>query len=154
MRISIGKSESLSPLRYPRRFKNFLKRVVEYTSYEPVDSAIDFIFLDDEEMTELNGLHLNHEGTTDVITYDLRPAEPGEVSAEIYICPSVAEQYGKKFSSTVSREICLYAIHGLLHLTGHDDLTEEARLEMRAAESQVMEELGHRFDLDVIAQFI
>lgn len=153
MPVSICYSDTAKHLAFPRRFRNFLVRAMSLTKFVPADGQVNFVFLDEESMTELNAMHLHHSGSTDVITYDLRPAADGEPSAEIYICPAVAAKYAAELGNTLSREICLYAVHGLLHLSGLDDLTPEARIEMRKGESQTMSALAKSFQLDQIATF-
>jgi len=44
------------------------------------------------------------------------------------------------------RELCLYIVHGALHLCGFDDHSSAARKRMRRAESQIMDELGYAPD--------
>ena len=147
----VYRSDAVPPLAFPRRFRNFLRRAMAVTGFEPADGIVHFILLDEKEMTDLNALHLHHSGPTDVITYDLRPASADAVAAEIYLCPAVAAKYAAQYGNTVSRELCLYAVHGLLHLSGQDDLEPTDRAAMRAAETSALEILGRRFQLDCIA---
>ncbi len=103
-------------------------------------------------MTSLNALHLGHQGVTDVITYDLRnpdllfPADEEPVLAEIYLCPQVALQNAGLYGQSPSRELFLYALHGLLHLQGEDDLDDRARASMRAAENRIMQAMADRLN--------
>ena len=114
------------------------------------DGLIDFVLVTPFRMSRLNALHLHHEGTTDVITYDWRgqaalgPAAGETPLAEIFICPQVAREYARQLGTTASHELLLYAVHGLLHLAGEDDLDEASRRSMRAAESRVMSALEAR----------
>lgn len=104
-------------------------------------------------MAALNWDFLRHEGTTDVITFDLRPA-PGEPAgedallAEIYVCPRVAAEAAVRLGNSPSRELVLYMVHGLLHLAGHDDQSPEDAARMRKAEARVLKALEHDTDLD------
>ena len=100
-------------------------------------------------MAELNERHLQHHGSTDVLTFDLRDNSPLPqdeslddcVTAEVYICPEVAVQYATDHQLDPSRELLLYAVHGMLHLAGYDDIDESDRANMRQAEARVMKKL-------------
>jgi len=71
-----------------------------------------------------------------------------EVAAEIYVCPDVAGTAGPAYGNTPSREMVLYAVHGMLHLANYDDLEPAAQKRMRAAEHRVMSALQVQFPLD------
>ena len=157
MRVRLYSGEGVPALLTRRRFLNFLRRAAELTGHGDAEGVFQFILLSAEEMAELNGLHLRHQGATDVITYDYRAdailPSPDAIVAEIFICPEVAASQGRKFGQSQSREICLYAVHGLLHLQGEDDLTEAARASMREAEAKTLRALSPRFRLDELVRF-
>jgi probable rRNA maturation factor len=48
----------------------------------------------------------------------------------------------REFGWTPRQEVAYYVIHGLLHLTGYDDLTVADRRAMRARERAVMRAIG------------
>lgn len=52
--------------------------------------------------------------STDVITFP---------HGEILICPLIAARQARAIGHDTHREILTYAVHGLLHLLGWDDLT-------------------------------
>ncbi|MGN0866979.1 MAG: rRNA maturation RNase YbeY [Oligosphaeraceae bacterium] len=140
---------SLRGLRGLPRFRQALEAVLPLTGL-PLDlpGEIQFILVTVPRMVRLNALHLHHQGPTDVITYDLRcpegafPALPPEaglpVLAEIYLCPEVARRQAPAFGQSPSRELFRYAVHGLLHLAGEDDLTPEALQSMRRGEERLL----------------
>ena len=72
------------------------------------------------------------EGATDVITFD---------HGEIIVSIETAILNAEKYNHTWQRELFLYMIHGLLHLVGHDDLSEQDRLEMEQIQFSIMDEL-------------
>lgn len=123
------------------------------------EGTLQVIMLPREPMAEMNWQHLKHEGATDVLTFDFREESPAicdedAVVAEVYICPEVAVDYACEHGLDASAELALYAIHGMLHLSGQDDIEEHDRLEMRRKEALVMDALrkhGVSFDgfLDV-----
>lgn len=94
----------------------------------------------------MNRQYLGHHFATDVITFDYRNsslAAIGEptIAAEIYVCAAVAAAAARRHGTTVSRELVLYIVHGLLHLCGLDDHDDQGTAAMRRAESRLMEQL-------------
>ena len=147
--VQVTRMSSLRGLRHLKDYRQAIQTALPFTGLEKPgdDGVVSFVLVTPASMARLNALHLHHQGTTDVITYDLRgdlfgtqavPDDEPATLAEIYICPQVAREYAARFGNSPSRELLLYAIHGLLHLAGEDDLTDDARLSMRAAEARVM----------------
>lgn len=108
--------------------------------------------VDRAEMTRLNEAFLRHSGPTDVITFDY--SEPGagpSLYGEIFICLPVARAQAQKFKVTWQSELIRYAVHGVLHLCGHDDQTPPERARMKRAENNHLRGLAARFDLGKLA---
>lgn len=86
-----------------------------------------------EETTELNERVLNHEGTTDVITFAY-PTVPGETPAgwrgEIIVNVEEARDVSTRRKAPLLREVALYIAHGCQHLGGADDATPRQRAAM------------------------
>jgi len=106
----------------------------------------NFIFVEDEEMADLNWQCLEHEGTTDVITFDYFNDEDGffdeDSALEVIICLDFAAREGaERNDSSYAEEVVLYMVHSLLHSAGFDDLCDEDRVIMRQQEARVMKAL-------------
>jgi rRNA maturation RNase YbeY len=90
-----------------------------------------------KEMARVNRQFLQHEGSTDVITFDHRQSAVGNrqsamrIHGELYICVDDAVAQAKEFETSWQSEIVRYAVHGVLHLLGHDDLTPALRRKMK-----------------------
>lgn len=156
MNIILEKMASLKGVKNLKRFKAALEFALPVTGLDAdAPGLLRFVMVTKPRITALNALHLHHEGATDVITYDLRggfrlPDEDEEnetTLGEIYFCPAVAAEQAPKFGSTPSKELFLYAVHGMLHLAGEDDLTDQARAAMRLAETRVLAAVEEHFDL-------
>src|SRR5689334_3973530 len=106
-------------------------------------------------MARINQTFLQHEGSTDVITFDhsktppTRPFDvnspspaagpgPGPIHGEIFISVPDAVAQAREFGTTWQDELVRYVIHGLLHLLGHDDLQPAARRVMKRAENRLV----------------
>jgi len=106
--------------------KRLLKQAAELVlSAEQVAGAeITIILVEDEYIKKLNRDFLNHNDTTDVISFHLddlqnRDFFEGEVYANVDQIRRQALDYGVSFSNELVRIV----IHGLLHLVGYDDQT-------------------------------
>ena len=84
-------------------------------------------------MRAINQKYLKHDYVTDVLTFDL-----GEGSGEIIICPSVACANAKAYQTSAEKEIILYVIHGILHLSGFDDHSPQDIIQMRKMEKKLL----------------
>jgi rRNA maturation RNase YbeY len=97
---------------------------------------VSVVVTNDHGIQEVNGLHLGHHDTTDVITYtyEALPGEqPVEASGELFVNIEMARRMGKRFGGT-ARELALYIAHGCDHLAGENDRTPDQRRRMRRRE--------------------
>lgn len=105
------------------------------------------------EMARLNWEFLRHEGPTDVITFDHLPVpDPDLLHGEIFICVAVAVEQSARFKTTWSTELLRYAIHGVLHLRGHDDHEPADRRRMKRAENRHLRNLSRRHNLAALSR--
>ncbi|MBU3742736.1 MAG: rRNA maturation RNase YbeY [Candidatus Kapabacteria bacterium] len=96
-------------------------------------ASVNIILLDDASIKTMNKKYLGHNYATDVITF---PLEATPVVGEIYISIDTARQQSKDYGVTLTNELCRLAVHGALHLCGHDDGTEAERLAMQKLENR------------------
>ena len=71
-------------------------------------------------------------GATDVITFTY---------GEILVCAPVAADRAGEFYHTIEDEIVLYIIHGLMHLSGFDDIDPAASKTMASAQERILREV-------------
>jgi probable rRNA maturation factor len=103
------------------------------------------VLVDDATLAELHREHLDDPSATDVITFDLGDEAPGP-AGELYVSVERARTVADRRGVSPARELVLYVVHGVLHLCGYDDASEEERVRMRAAEAAVMARLGYEPD--------
>jgi probable rRNA maturation factor len=132
-----------------------LRRSVEISGLcrdADADKEVSFSLVDLETIADVNMQHLQHEGPTDVITFDYRgddaPATPDEAATlgEVMVCPAMALRQAPEHAQDVATEMVLYLVHGILHLCGHDDVQDAARPAMRQAEQDLLARLREEFD--------
>ena len=92
-----------------------------------------YIFCDDKYLHKLNVQFLNHDTYTDVITFD--ESLGSQLSGEIYISVERVKENASSFGVSFEGELHRVMVHGLLHLCGYKDKSEEETLEMRRKEN-------------------
>ena len=96
-----------------------------------------------KKMAALHKTYLHESGPTDVLTFELdHDSRNRPTSGEIVICSAVARARAKELGHSAGHELLLYALHGLLHLSGFDDRTESAFAAMHAKEDEILTRLG------------
>jgi probable rRNA maturation factor len=106
-----------------------------------------------KKMAVVNRAFLQHEGSTDVITFDYLNPESRiqnpelQLHGELFICVDDAISQARQFKTTWTAETVRYIIHGVLHLLGHDDLKPNLRRKMKRAENRLLRRLSQKFSL-------
>lgn len=101
-------------------------------------------------MAELHQRYCGRAIPTDVLTFDLgSDARAGRIEGEIVVCADVAwREAGQRANGGAARrsaarvELALYVVHGVLHLTGHEDHSAHGFVRMHAREDEILSELG------------
>lgn len=99
---------------------------------------LSVVFADHDTVHALNKEWLEHDWNTDVISFLL---EEDPIEGEIYIDVETAAERHQEFGTSLKNELERYAIHGMLHLCGHDDASEEQRAAMRSLENRYLDVL-------------
>ena len=94
---------------------------------------ITYVFCNDDFLKEKNKLFLNHDCLTDVITFDY--SKKSTVSADILISIDRVLVNSKKYDVDFLCELKRVMVHGLLHLLGYNDSSDEEKKEMRKKEN-------------------
>lgn len=93
---------------------------------------VNIIFCSDNYILEVNRKYLQHDYFTDIITFDY--CEGDVISGDLFISVDTVRDnsvfYGTEFEAELNRVI----IHGILHLAGYDDRTEDEQKNMRSKE--------------------
>lgn len=98
--------------------------------------AINIIICDDPYLLEINQAYLDHDTYTDIITFDLSHEED-RLSTDIYISIDRIIENASLFSNkSTEEELHRVIAHGLLHLCGYNDETEDEKKEMTDAENR------------------
>ncbi len=108
--------------------------------YNKEIGEISYLFCDDEKILEVNQQYLNHDFYTDIITFDY--SEENMISGDIIISLQTVESNSQMYNTSFLEELHRVIIHGILHLSGLNDSTEEEEKVMRDAESNALKILS------------
>jgi len=105
----------------------------------------------EDEMTSVNETFLQHEGPTDVITFNHSGIDDmAHLHGELYVCVDVAMTEAPTFRATWQDEIVRYCVHGCLHLQGYDDREPTRRRKMKRKENEIMRAMRKQFAVEKI----
>lgn len=98
-----------------------------------------------EEVRRLNAQFAGTDRTTDVLAFaDGSPDEegPGVYFGDVVMALPVAEAHAREARHSVQAELELLAVHGTLHLLGHDHATRAGRRAMWKRQEEILASLG------------
>ena len=122
--------ENIDPIEIDSSTNEWLQKLIVREGKKV--GKINYIFLSDDGLLKVNRDFLQHDYYTDVITFDYVKGKT--ISADIFVSlPRISENaisHSKDFKSELHRVLA----HGLLHLCGYKDKTDEEITEMRNKE--------------------
>ena len=121
-------------LEQSERVDSWLKAASLKESYG-IDS-LGYVFCSDDFLLEINQQFLDHDTLTDIVTFDY--TEGTILNGEIYISTDRVADNAKDFNVDFDTELRRVIIHGLLHMCGYGDKTEEEKLQMRSKEDEYL----------------
>lgn len=96
-----------------------------------------YYFCSDEALLDINQRRLGHDFYTDIVTFPL--TDSGDViSSEFCISLDRIAENSLNFGRSFESELLRVIIHGVLHLIGYDDHTDEERSLMREKEEECL----------------
>ena len=122
----------------PRLRKKLVRSWIEEVarSYDRKVGELCYQFCGDERILQTNQDFLDHDYYTDIITFDESEGDriAGDMLISLDTVRSNAEQIGTDYAEELHRVI----IHGVLHLCGLNDKTDEDEEHMRQAEESAL----------------
>ena len=103
-------------------------------SHNAAVESVNFIFCSDDYLLEVNRSYLQHDYYTDIITFDNREYDDDPLESDIFISIDRVRDNAQDRSIPFEKELHRVIIHGLLHLIGWNDKTEEEKQAMREKE--------------------
>lgn len=106
------------------------------SSYDYRLGEINYVFVDDERILEVNREFLQHDYYTDIITFDYTQGR--FVSGDLYISLDTVSSNALQLGVPYEQELHRVIIHGVLHLCGLNDKGPGERELMEAAENKAL----------------
>lgn len=143
-------------------FNNIIMDVIEHTLKEEqvsIQCEVSVIFIDNEEIKEINKEHRNIDKVTDVLSFPMLDYPKGKVFKEVYLnyefsqaelfegklilgdialSLEKAQEQSIEYGHSFLREAAYLTVHSVLHLLGYDHMVEEDKERMRKREEEIL----------------
>jgi probable rRNA maturation factor len=119
------------------------------------NAGVTVCFVSDAEIARMNEAYRGKKGPTDVLSFPAEPKRKKRIYTEdtenaegtgksylgdVAIAPETARRYAKKNGRSLSNELRVLILHGVLHLLGYDHETD--RGEMNRIEQRLRRRFG------------
>lgn len=145
---------------------DLLKNVIEFALKEEevdVDCEVSLLFVDNDEIREINNETRGIDRTTDVLSFPMLDYEDKKVFKEMYknyefsqsdfdgeelvlgdvvLSLERALEQSKEFNHSFEREASYLVVHSILHLLGYDHMEEDDKVIMRKREEEILNKLN------------
>ena len=144
---------------FPENSMRALEAAMDGFVQTDVGLAVEFIFVDGEEIRRLNRETRDMDKVTDVLSYPsldgikgqaiLGAEHPFEIDEEgnlligsIVVCCDRAKEQAEEYGHSYERELHYLLVHGIMHCLGYDHMTDEEKAEMREKEEFILGKMG------------
>lgn len=118
-----------------QRYIDWIQYIIKKEKKELLQ--LTYIFCSDSYLHQINVEYLDHDTLTDIITFPY--TEPPLVEGDIFISIDRVKENAVKYDVSFEHELHRVIIHGVLHLCGYPDKTEEEAKVMRKKEEEALE---------------
>jgi rRNA maturation RNase YbeY len=130
--------EEIKPLKIPKKIlKKHIQSLIKAEGKKPGDITV--VFCSDDYLLEINKQHLNHDYFTDIITFDY--VENDIISGDLFISIDTISENAAIYENSFLSELFRVVFHGVLHLNGFKDKSEEDVKLMREKENYYLSEV-------------
>jgi rRNA maturation RNase YbeY len=126
--------EVLFRLESEEGYANWVERIIKFEGSRL--GEITYIFCTDDYLLGLNKEFLNHDEYTDIITFDY--CEGKEINGDIFISVERVKENAEQYESGFPDEVKRVMAHGVLHLLGYGDKSDDDIILMRAKEVEMI----------------
>lgn len=116
----------------PAAYSSWVASIIASEHFQA--GEINYIFCSDMYLLDLNQRYLNHDTFTDIITFDY--SEGKTLLGDLFISTERVAENAQTYEVAFQHELLRVMSHGLLHLMGYNDKSEEQRREMRQKEDE------------------
>jgi len=128
-----------------RRAQKLCRFVMDQMRIHP-QAELSVRAVDEATIAELNEKWMDKSGPTDVLAFPMDELRPGMVNEEpeegilgdLVLCPAVAAQQAVDAGHSVTDELDLLTVHGILHLLGYDHAEPEEHKAMFGLQARLL----------------
>lgn len=104
---------------------------------------VEVVYVDQQRISTLNSNYLGKDYVTDIITFPYSPADQtSDIEVTLTCCAQRIEEQALEFGSGRISEFCRVIIHGLLHVSGYNDQSENESIIMKNRENYYLDLLN------------
>ena len=116
-------------------FSDWISRILE--SEGAILGHLNYIFCSDDYLLQMNRQYLSHDSFTDILTFDY--SDGGSITGDVFISLDRVRENAASFGQGFDVEMLRVMSHGILHLLGYGDKTEDESKRMRLKEEEKIE---------------
>ncbi|MBR6362880.1 MAG: rRNA maturation RNase YbeY [Bacteroidales bacterium] len=120
----------------PKKINNLWLKTVAESEVKKI-GQVNIIFCSDNYILDINQKYLQHDYFTDIITFDY--CENDVLSGDLFISVDSVRENAVFYKTEFTDELNRVIVHGLLHLIGYDDHSDEDIKMMRSKENYYLE---------------
>lgn len=151
--------------------EEFIKRLSNVCDFVLKEEGVDcqyqisLLFVDNEEIREINNETRNIDRATDVLSFPMLDFENKKVFNEMYLNYDFDETFkdgeelvlgdmvlsleraleqSEEYGHSYEREVSYLVVHSILHLLGYDHMEEDDKKRMRTREEEILNKLQIR----------
>lgn len=151
--------------------ENFIERLSNVCDFSLKEEGVEcqyqisLLFVDNEEIREINNETRNIDRATDVLSFPMLDFEDKKVFNEMYLNYDFDETFkdgdelilgdmvlsleraleqSEEYGHSYEREVSYLVVHSILHLLGYDHMEEDDKKRMRKREEEILNKLQIR----------
>ena len=124
----------------PAQIENIVLATLAHQG-KSVNADLTIVITDDEQLHQLNRKFLGIDTPTDVLAFPAGHTDPDTDRAyvgDVIISYPMASRQAQRAGHSISDEILLLVVHGILHLLGHDHHSSDEQSTMWTAQNEIL----------------
>lgn len=130
-------------------FKKIIQKALDEIGFKEKNIELSINLVGEGRIKALNKKYRGKNRTTDVLSFPLEKRVSAKTTADgiislgdVFICLPIAKKSASKEGTSLSSELALLTIHGLLHLLGYDHETTRDEKAMFKLQEKILKRLA------------